>query len=150
VHEELEHSLEVCHIPPLDEDSPCPLPDPSTPLPSARYAITNFTQMNLVSYRQISSDLHSSSNDVDDSILSHMFTQFGQFLDHDVVLTPESELAEDCCKDSSGNNNPYGRLIIFFGQHGQEPQEPGKEECFPIEIPSDDPFFSPLGEVHCH
>ena len=56
---------------------------------------------------------------------SMMLMQFGQFLDHDISLTPEVSLdlgKENCCTDSSLS-----------------------PECFPIEIPLPDPFFT----EHC-
>ena len=48
-----------------------------------------------------------------------MVMQWGQFLDHDITLTPENEV-HDCC------------------------QEPEQSECFPLTLPSDDPFYSSL------
>ena len=47
-----------------------------------------------------------------------MLMQFGQFLDHDISLTPEInlDLKETCCEDPSASS-----------------------ECYPIEIPSSDP-----------
>ncbi len=81
-------------------------------------------------------------------VASHMLTQMGQvsrmsmprlqvlpnpsllgmqFLDHDVTLTPESEFdADDCCTDSD------------------------QENCFPIELPADDPFYSGVGQTCMH
>ena len=51
--------------------------------------------------------------------------QFGQFLDHDLTLTPESE-AEDCCTEEALS----GRFA------------PG---CFPILFADSDPTFANLG-----
>ena len=48
-----------------------------------------------------------------------MVTQMGQFLDHDVTLTPETE-HHDCCHDASS------------------------DDCFPISIPANDYFYSKL------
>ena len=50
-----------------------------------------------------------------------MVMQFGQFLDHDLTLTPECE-AKDCCTEEA----QYGRF------------EP---ECFPILFADTDPTF---------
>ena len=47
-----------------------------------------------------------------------MVTQWGQFLDHDITLTPETH-AEDCCSSDTEN-----------------------EDCFPINIPTVDSFYS--------
>ena len=56
-----------------------------------------------------------------------MVTQMGQFLDHDITLTPETH-AEECC---------------------EHPDE--DENCFPIPLPSVDPFYSSRsdGAVSC-
>ncbi len=51
------------------------------------------------------------------------FFQFGQFLDHDITLTPENDKLKCCDKDL------------------------GNKECFPIEVPADDPNFS--GKARC-
>ena len=54
-----------------------------------------------------------------------MVMQFGQFLDHDITLTPESE-AHGCCTDDA--------ITGVFAA-----------ECFPINFPCNDPTFSNLG-----
>ena len=48
-----------------------------------------------------------------------MVTQLGQFLDHDITLTPETEV-HDCCQDQE------------------------QTDCFPLVLPLDDPFYSSL------
>ncbi|TRY75693.1 hypothetical protein TCAL_04782 [Tigriopus californicus] len=62
-------------------------------------------------------------HDVPDKIATHMVAIMGQFLDHDVTLTPEEE-AEGCC----------------FGSE--------EKACFPIQVDEEDPFFHPH-EVDC-
>ena len=57
--------------------------------------------------RTVSQHFHPSSDQP--HMLTHMFTIFGQFLDHDITQTPEHEVA-DCC-------------------HSKD------EQCFPIHIP---------------
>ena len=54
-----------------------------------------------------------------------MVMQFGQFLDHDITLTPESE-AHGCCTDDA--------IAGVFAA-----------DCFPINFPCNDPTFSNLG-----
>ena len=68
-----------------------------------------------------------SDSDIPDSKATHMVTQMGQFLDHDITLTPETH-AEDCCEHAEEDTN-----------------------CFPINLPSVDPFYSSrlTGAVRC-
>jgi len=71
-------------------------------LPNARFVSTNF---------------HGDDANAIDGQVTHMVTQWGQFLDHDITLTPEEE-AHDCCIDDSDPN------------------------CLQIAIPDDDYFYS--------
>ena len=57
----------------IERGSPSCTSDPATLLPNPRYVSIRFH----------------TSNDVQDSANTHMLTQFGQFLDHDITLTPE-------------------------------------------------------------
>ena len=70
--------------------------------------------------RLVSSHFHTDDVKAFDQQITHMVTQFGQFLDHDLTLTPEEEI-HDCCQDDS------------------DPQ------CFPISIPRDDGFYQANG-----
>ena len=76
--------------------------------------------------RLVSAVFHSDS-DLPDSKATHMVTQWGQFLDHDITLTPETH-AEECCEHPEDDTN-----------------------CFPINLPSVDPFYSTrlTGAVRC-
>ena len=76
--------------------------------------------------REVSRVFHSDDN-VPDRVNSLMVMQFGQFLDHDITLTPESELEEegDCC-DIDPSNAEIG-------------------ECFPIPLRPDDEFVENEG-----
>ena len=82
--------------------------------------------LSLPNPRLVSAVFHSDS-DVPDSKATHMVTQMGQFLDHDITLTPETH-AEECCEHPELDEN-----------------------CFPISIPSVDPFYSlrSAGPVRC-
>ncbi|QQP38454.1 Peroxidasin -like protein [Caligus rogercresseyi] len=51
------------------------------------------------------------------TVATHMVTQMGQFLDHDLSLTPEAHV-EHCCDDAT------------------------QTDCSPISVPSDDSFYS--------
>ena len=68
--------------------------------------------------RLVSLTFHPDS-DLPSQAVTHMVTQWGQFLDHDITLTPENEV-HDCCHD------------------------PDQPECFPLTLPADDPFYSSL------
>ena len=68
---------------------------------------------------------------------THNVMQWGQFVDHDITHTPLFRLSNEnstgiqCCKeDGSG---PISKLVLH-------------PECFPIEIPENDPFFSKHGQ----
>ena len=63
---------------------------------------------------------------VNSALVSHMTTQWGQFLDHDISRTPTEE-TEDCCLMAEAEN------------------------CFPIVIPRNDSFYSTLSTPQtCH
>ena len=68
---------------------------------------------------------------------THNVMQWGQFVDHDITHTPLFRLSNEnstgiqCCNEAG--TGPVSRLV----QH---------PECFPIEIPSNDPFFSRHGQ----
>ncbi|CAG0882785.1 unnamed protein product [Darwinula stevensoni] len=66
--------------------------------------------------REVSSRLHGDS-DRPATVATHMLMQWGQFLDHDITLSP-ADSAGPCC------------------------EEPIPLECLPIAIPPDDPFYS--------
>ena len=81
----------------------------------------------LPSARLVSTTMHRSI-DISDQFLTHMVTQFAQFIDHDITLTPEEELPMDCCTEQNKEN----------------------DNCFTITIPPDDSFYSNLREpVEC-
>jgi hypothetical protein len=54
--------------------------------------------------RLVSNTFHTDA-DVADTTATHMVTQWGQFLDHDITLTPENE-EHDCCTDDTENCFP--------------------------------------------
>ncbi|XP_060064711.1 chorion peroxidase-like [Ylistrum balloti] len=68
-----------------------------------------------------------------DGKLSLMVMAWGQFLDHDITLTPTASGEEgtqiDCCA-STGS-----------GRYGIHVQESPRDDCFPIDIPSNDNHF---------
>ena len=72
---------------------------------------------------------------------THNVMQWGQFVDHDITHTPLFRLSGEasegiqCCEaDGSG---PYSKLFLH-------------PECFPIEIPENDPFFMKHGQRFMH
>ena len=56
--------------------------------------------------RQVSHNFHTDS-DVPDSRITTMVMQFGQFLDHDLTLTPETEA--ECCHRERSMNRAIGK-----------------------------------------
>ena len=79
------------------------------------------TPVQLPNPRFVSTSFFTDNKGKDDNKVTHMLTQFGQFLDHDLTLTPEEE-EHGCCQDFS--NTP---------------------SCFPIFIPINDPFYQSYG-----
>ena len=77
----------------------------------------------LPSPRFVSHTFHTSEN-ISTTSVTHMLTQWGQFLDHDITLTPEEHI-DDCCSAEADDN-----------------------ECFPIFVSSADSFYS-LSGVNC-
>ena len=71
----------------------------------------------LPSARLVSTTIHKAT-DISDQFLTHMVTQFAQFIDHDITLTPTEEQPNNCCGKKEDDN------------------------CFTIVIPSDDSFYS--------
>ena len=78
----------------------------------------------LPSPREISNKYHKDKN-VPSSKFTHLVVQFGQFLDHDITLTPEHE-EHDCCR-------------LEFN---------ATDNCFPIEVDTTDSFYS-IEDVSC-
>ena len=73
----------------------------------------------LSSARRISTALNALANSTDlSTTLTHMHMLWGQFLDHDISLTPLTDRV-DCCDEKYRNT----------------------EQCFSIEIPDDDPIW---------
>ena len=64
------------------------------------------------------SHIFHSDGDAEDNLATHMVVQMGQFVDHDITLTPEEH--EDTCCDP----------------------EPTDSHCFRIAIPSSDSFYA--------
>ncbi len=72
--------------------------------------------LNLPNARFVSTEFHP-DQDLPDPTITHMLVQMGQFLDHDITLTPETHVDSPCC-------------------------EVDHENCMTIEIPNSDSFFS--------
>ena len=83
----------------------------------------------LPSARNVSTTIHHGVKENKHPFASLMVMQFGQFLDHDLTLTPEQDL--HCC-------DPH-----VFTQDIQEPPE--ARFCYNIDI-TNDPFFSEIGK----
>jgi peroxidase len=64
---------------------------------------------------------------------THLLMQFGQFLDHDLTRTPQTVISGTCCTDASSGASSYPSAAV-------DPQ------CFPIQIPSTDPFYSQFAQ----
>ena len=51
-------------------------------------------------------------------MLTHMLTQWGQFIDHDITFTPEEDI-HDCCSEEQIHN----------------------DRCYPIRVGDKDSFY---------
>ena len=76
----------------------------------------------LPSPRLVSTSVHKADTDISDRSLTHMVTQMAQFIDHDITLTPEEVIPMNCCLDKHKSHS----------------------NCFNIDIPKNDPFYSTL------
>ncbi|QQP38046.1 Peroxidasin -like protein [Caligus rogercresseyi] len=95
---------------------------------SSQYGNTDYTPKTVGTYstelpnaRLVSNTFHPDS-DVPSTLATHLLTQMGQFLDHDLSLTPEAHI-EHCCDDSS------------------------QDGCMVISIPSTDSFYSQFSQT---
>ena len=72
-----------------------------------------------------------------------MVTQWGQFLDHDITLTPGDDDEDD---DDSHNDDDDDNNITLTPENEVHDccHEPDQPECFPLTLPADDPFYSSL------
>ena len=71
-------------------------------------------------------------NDRKDSRLSQMAVFFGQFIDHDITLSPEHHATGGSCCDKDANDLTKD------------------SECMEIELPKDDPFYSKWDQTCLH
>jgi len=85
------------------------------------------TGKQLPSPRLVSTRVHSNNFDgvMPDGRSNNLKVVFGQFLAHDLTFTQEPHQRLDCCSGSERRN----------------------PECFPIEIPNDDEYFSRYGQT---
>ncbi|XP_057375077.2 peroxidase-like [Daphnia carinata] len=67
------------------------------------------------------------------------FMQFGQFIDHDIVSTPEM-------------TNEDGTPVTCCGEDGTHLPDADRShgKCLPIDVPTNDPFFAKFGRTCLH
>jgi len=105
----------------------------------AEYADADFqprvakSGLDLPSARLIRTQLLDGADRKDTNGISTFFVQMGQFIDHDISLSPEEE--GECCEEDRN-----GRLWIF-------PSEFDRDRCAPIRIPDNDPLWGPKGRT---
>ncbi|KAI5635442.1 peroxidase domain-containing protein [Phthorimaea operculella] len=108
-------------------------PSYSDGIQAPRRSVTGFQ---LPSAREISALVHEDQH-AENTGITHLLMQWGQFLDHDITSSSQSRgfngSVPRCCKDG-------GRDFV--------PNEFLHPECFPIPVPPTDPFYGPRG-VRC-
>ena len=90
----------------------------------------------LPSARLISNKIFIAADPTNQRDISTLFMQMGQFLDHDITHGPAPE--KECCEKD------------LQGRHWLFPSDPfnfDSGNCFPIEVPRDDPFWSGRGRT---
>ncbi|XP_055331071.1 peroxidase-like [Paramacrobiotus metropolitanus] len=70
-----------------------------------------------------------------------MFMQFGQFLDHDLTHTPQTQVQGNCCLPPSGSSPGSTSIANVTLAQTQV-----NLQCLPIDIPTNDPFYSRFGQ----
>ena len=85
--------------------------------------------------RLVSTTIHNDAEDTaDDTNLSLMVMQFGQFLDHDITLTAEADMCHTC------NQEPVECCDYYLGRRNYSVEQM-PDNCWPIIVPEDDPVF---------
>eukprot|EP00092_Neocalanus_flemingeri_P040590 GFUD01044196.1.p1 GENE.GFUD01044196.1~~GFUD01044196.1.p1 ORF type:complete len:777 (+),score=180.51 GFUD01044196.1:168-2498(+) len=90
----------------------------------------------LPSARLISSKIFTAADPTNQDDISTLFMQMGQFIDHDITHGPATE--RECCKKDGA------------GRHWVYPSDPYNSDpvnCFPIEVPVNDPFWGRKGRT---
>lgn len=88
---------------------------------------TSFGGGSLPSPRTISNIVHHQDGEIFSDVLSLAMFAFGQFLDHDLGLTDEAELIEDCCDPAEDSPNCFNIPI----DGANDPIQNG-ENCMPF------------------
>ena len=90
----------------------------------------------LPSARLISNQVFVAADPTNRKDISTLFMQMGQFVDHDITHGPAPE--KECCeKDGQGRHWVFPSDSFNFAT----------DDCFPIEVPRDDPFWSRKGRT---
>ena len=85
--------------------------------------------------RWASTVIHGHPNeDLEDSKMSLMVMQFGQFLDHDITLTAEADMCHQCGEEPAN-------CCDYFLQRKNYTAEQMPDSCWPIPISQNDPVF---------
>ena len=98
------------------------------PLPSARLASTT----------AFTTGMKKDTANVDK--ISTLFMQMGQFIDHDVTHSPATPPAEKCCDLQRATG-------LYWDYPSDQELRAKSTECFPIEIPRNDPFWGLQGRT---
>ena len=95
--------------------------------------------------RDVSNVIHATIHEEEDKIkqLSLLVMQFGQFLDHDLTLTPQTPSCKsECSAEGEEDNVCCEQFLEYHANPSLFPNYTRRSECWPIPIKKDDPYFS--------
>ena len=98
--------------------------------------------------RDVSSAIHATNNEEPDTRqFSLLVMQLGQFIDHDVVLTPQTSSCNAECGGGEGEEDDIccSQFLDYQENKNLFPNYTRRSECWPIPVRREDPIFGDDG-----